>query len=253
MAEGAGRTGDCHRRAPFEEAFRICHARYLHSFPSAYFECSRQSFRQGSCRKALSRRQSSCSQSPARKRHAARRVYEGSKTPATASGNALTIYEIVQLGSHARSLNVVPYMLYTSMARARKRIYPTCTLIFQRSRRSSSAMEAHSNTLAEAFLRPGVPPAPLSMLLRATHELALALAFATEHRVIVRDSQWLACAASVYSITISPVCLLQHADLKPENIMLASDGRAVLCDLGLGRLLVSSRAAYDGRGGEGGA
>lgn len=41
---------------------------------------------------------------------------------------------------------------------------------------------------------------------------------------------------------------MQHSDVKPENVMLAADGCAVLCDLGLGSLC-SSRAPGAGHGG----
>lgn len=48
----------------------------------------------------------------------------------------------------------------------------------------------------------------------------------------------------------------QHSDIKPENIMIADDGRAVLCDLGLARILQSARMSseptmigYEGHGG----
>ena len=41
---------------------------------------------------------------------------------------------------------------------------------------------------------------------------------------------------------------LQHSDVKTDNVMLAADGRAVLCDLGVGRLHVT-QARFDGHGG----
>ena len=41
---------------------------------------------------------------------------------------------------------------------------------------------------------------------------------------------------------------LQHSDVKTDNVMLAVDGRAVLCDLGVGRLHVT-QARFDGHGG----
>lgn len=56
------------------------------------------------------------------------------------------------------------------------------------------AMEAHVQTVSQAFLRPGASPAPLNALLRATHEIALGLAFTAEHRVIVRGYKlWFYC------------------------------------------------------------
>ena len=49
------------------------------------------------------------------------------------------------------------------------------------------------------------------------------------------------------------VAYLQHSDLKPDNVMVSSDGRVVVCDFGVGRVIelgnASAARAYDGHGG----
>lgn len=92
-------------------------------------------------------------------------------------------------------------------------------------------MEPLERTLTSAFLNvediEAPPPQPLEVVVRVARELALALAFASHHGVV-------------------------HSDIKPDNVMLAADGRAVLCDLGLGRLRDDSaggRRGYDGHRG----
>ena len=90
------------------------------------------------------------------------------------------------------------------------------------------AVEPLDRTLTEAFLQhrvPPLPPPPISTLLRVAHEVALALAFLAHRNVV-------------------------HSDIKPDNVMLATDGRTVICDLGLARVIGSPRAGgYDGHGG----
>lgn len=52
----------------------------------------------------------------------------------------------------------------------------------------------------------------------------------------------------MHPCTFYPTLPSQHSDLKPQNVMLAADGCAVLCDLGLGRMMCAT-GTYDGHGG----
>jgi len=78
--------------------------------------------------------------------------------------------------------------------------------------------EPLEKTLISAFLTKHVPLPSLNELQRAAHEVSLALACLAQQGVV-------------------------HADLKPENVMLASDGRAVIIDYGKSRLLPPAYAS----------
>lgn len=112
-------------------------------------------------------------------------------------------------------------------------------------------MEPLSETLADAFLEPALPP-PVLRLLRAAHEIALGLAFMAQHGVVVRTvpastERSVSLLYSNWHVFAIPTCYSsQHSDLKPENIMLAADGCAVICDLGVGRLLAATTGAGHG-------
>lgn len=112
------------------------------------------------------------------------------------------------------------------------------------------AVDPHPTSLSSALLNREGPAPPFLSLARAAHEVALALAFMAQHRLVVS-----AAAASELDMchdALMRVCSpAQHSDVKPDNVMLAADGRCVLGDLGMGRLAPppgeSVYAGHDGR------
>jgi serine/threonine protein kinase len=108
-------------------------------------------------------------------------------------------------------------------------------------------LEPYEETLAQAMLRCPQGLLPMKLAIRAVRDASLALAFHKQTAVVVRRERcvsvcvWGGGAAQKRPLHHSTFA--QHADVKPDNLVLDSVGNVVLIDAGLSDASATTAAA----------